>query len=31
MNKFIGYVFCALTLGGMVSGCDKPTPPPTTT
>ncbi len=31
MNKSIGYLFCALTLGGMVSGCDKPTPPPTTT
>jgi thiosulfate dehydrogenase len=31
MNKSIGYWFCALTLGGMVSGCDKPTPPPTTT
>jgi len=31
MNKSIGYWFCALTLGGMVSGCDKPTPPPATT
>jgi len=31
MNKSIGYWVCALTLGGMVSGCDKPTPPPATT
>ena len=31
MNRSLGYVLCALALGGMVGGCDKPQPEPKAT
>lgn len=31
MNRSLGYLLCALALGGMVGGCDKQPPPPETT